>query len=60
MNREEKIKLIRNSKFPEFAYANLESYTENELDEIIRKISEDTHREELNHQQLNHFYIYLN
>lgn len=60
MNRLEKIKFIRQSNFPEFAYAQLEKYSEPELDEIIKKITEDVHREEAEINKLNHFYIYLN
>lgn len=62
MNREEKIRYIRESRFYQFAYHNLEGCTEKELDVMIRKIVLELQKEEVSVSEnlLTNFYVFLN
>lgn len=62
MERHEKIKFIRQSRFTEYAYAQLDTCSDAELDEIVQKILNDLQKEEASAREnhLTSFYIYLN
>jgi len=51
MNREDKIRYIRESRFYSLAYRNLETCTEGELDDMIRMIVRELQKEEVSIQQ---------
>lgn len=62
MSRQEKINYIKSTRYYGFAYENLEQYTDQELDVLIRLIAEQIQREEasVNQNYLKQFYICLN
>jgi len=62
MNRHDKIRYIRESKFYNYAYESLEDFTEPQLDEIIRKISYEIQKSEAlgRGNRVQSFYLFLN
>jgi hypothetical protein len=62
MSREEKIEFIRSSSYFNFAYDNLQSFSDQQLDEIIMEISSMMQRDEnkVAGNLLESFYVYLN
>lgn len=62
MNRYEKIRYIRDSKYFNYAYESLDDFTEPQLDEIIRRISYEMQKAEATGKgnRVQSFYLFLN
>ena len=62
MTRPEKMEYIRDSRMNAYAYENLESLNEYELDEIIRRIAFQLQRQEVmvSSNMVTDFYVFLN
>lgn len=62
MTRLEKIEYIRGSRMHSYAYQDLESLNEYELDEIIRRIAFQLQRQEvmISENMVTDFYVFLN
>ncbi len=62
MTRLEKMEYIRDSRMNAYAYQDLESLNEYELDEIIRRIAFQLQRQEVmvSSNMVTDFYVFLN
>lgn len=62
MSREEKIEYIRSCKVYSFAYLELDSFSDEELDQVIRRIAVQMQRQEvmISHNMVTDFAIFLN
>jgi predicted nucleic acid-binding OB-fold protein len=62
MNREDKIRYIRDSRFYQLMHENLESCSERELDDLVRKIVRELQKEEVKvtDNMITNFHVFLN
>jgi hypothetical protein len=62
MSREEKIEYIRTCRMHSYAYQDLESLNENELDILIHRIAVQLQRQEvmISYNMVTDFHIFLN
>lgn len=62
MTRQEKIEYIRASRLYSYAYQDLDSFNDRELDEMIRRIAIQLQRQEVmvSNNMLTDFYVFLN